>query len=218
MPTRTTISASCCGRKASVVEAEAAYRAAIRARPDHSDAFTNLGILLNGSEADAGSGRLLLQGHHLQAEAPRSSTAAGAGALHPRRGRRGGAGLRRMARGGAGQSHRPAHDRGVLGPRCSGTGIGRLHRTDVRQFRRQLRGQARQAVVPRPGAGRGDAGGRGRRSRRRPSTCSMPDAAPGCADRSSRRTRAGWWESTCPRACWRRRRPSRSTTSWSSVN
>ena len=34
--------------------------------------------------------------------------------------------------------------------------------------------------------------------------CSTPDAVPGCADRSSRRTRAGWWASTCPRACWRR--------------
>src|SRR6185312_30612 len=31
-----------------VVESEAAYRAAIRVDPNHSDAYTNLGILLNG--------------------------------------------------------------------------------------------------------------------------------------------------------------------------
>ena len=59
--------------------------------PDHSDAYTNLGILLNGQKRTQRSGRLLLQGHHVQAEAPRSPATAGAGALHPRRGGRGGA-------------------------------------------------------------------------------------------------------------------------------
>ena len=103
-----------------------------------------------------------------------------------------------MARGGAGQSDRPAHARGVLRARRSGAGIRRFHRDDLRQFRRQLRFQARQAAVPRPGAGRGDAGGSESR-RRRASTCSMPDAAPGCAARSSRRMRGGWSGSICRR-------------------
>ena len=31
-----------------MVEAEAAYRAAIRIDPDHADAYNNLGVLLNG--------------------------------------------------------------------------------------------------------------------------------------------------------------------------
>ena len=45
-----------------------------------------------------------------------------------------------------------------------------------------------------------DAGALGCRARRRASTCSMPAVAPGCADRSSRRTRGAWWGSTCPQA------------------
>ncbi len=49
-------------------------------------------------EAAARSGRLLLEGHHAQAEASRSPETAGAGALHARRGRQGGGDLRRMAR------------------------------------------------------------------------------------------------------------------------
>ena len=36
--------------KGRVVEAEAAYRAAIRIDPDHSDAYNNLGVLLNGEK------------------------------------------------------------------------------------------------------------------------------------------------------------------------
>ena len=36
--------------KGKVVEAEAAYRAAIRVDPDHSDAYNNLGVLLNGQK------------------------------------------------------------------------------------------------------------------------------------------------------------------------
>ena len=97
-----------------------------------------------------------------------------------------------------------AHAGGVLRSRRAGTGVGRVRREDLRQLRRQLRRQARQAAVPRPGAGRGDAGGLGRRGVEEPrrARCRMRHRA--CADRSSRRMRAGWWASTCPRACWLR--------------
>ena len=80
-------------------------------------------------EADARSGRLLLQGHHAQAETSRSPPAARAGALCPRRSGRSRRHLRGVAQGGAGPSHRAAHDRGVLRPRRSGAGVGRVHRT-----------------------------------------------------------------------------------------
>ena len=46
--TPTAISACCCGRPGSRSDAEAAYRTAIRLNPEHIDAYTNLGILLNG--------------------------------------------------------------------------------------------------------------------------------------------------------------------------
>ena len=96
----------------------------------------------------------------------------------------------------------PAHARGVLRPRCPAAGLGRVHRTDVRQFRRQLRFQARQAVVPRARRWSRRCWRTRMPRRRRASTCSMPAAAPGCAGRSSRRMRGGWWASICPRACW----------------
>ena len=166
-------------------------------------------------EADARSGRLLLQGDHAQAEAPGSAATAGAGALHARRGRQGGGHLRRVARRGAGPSDRAAHARGLLGPRCPAARVGRVRRADLRQFRRQLRLQAGEAVVPRAGAGRGDAGGLGRRGVEEPRRARRRLRHRACADRWSRRTRAGWWASTCPRACWRRRRRRTSTTNWS---
>ena len=71
-----------------LVEAEAAYRAAIRVESRPLGRVHQPGHPAERPEADARSGRLLLQGHHVQAEAPRSSETAGAGALHARRGRR----------------------------------------------------------------------------------------------------------------------------------
>ena len=70
-----------------LVEAEAAYRAAIRVSPEHSDAYTNLGILLNGQKRTHEAVVCFCKVITLQAEAPRSPATAGAGALHPRRGR-----------------------------------------------------------------------------------------------------------------------------------
>ena len=108
-PTRTTISASLLRAQGKPVEAEAAYRAAIRVESRPLGRVHQPGHPAERPEADARSGRLLLQGHHAQAEAPRGAETAGAGALHARRGRQGGGDLRGMAQGGAGPSDRPAH-------------------------------------------------------------------------------------------------------------
>ena len=70
--------------KDEVVEAEAAYRAAIRIDPEHSDAYTQPRRPAERPEAVARSGRLLLESHHVEAEASRSPQTAGDGALHAR--------------------------------------------------------------------------------------------------------------------------------------
>ena len=65
----------------------------------------------------------------------------------------------------------------------------------------------------------GDARGRGRGARRRaPSTCSMPDVAPGSAVHSSHRTHGAWSESTCPKGCSLGRARGTSMTSWSDAS
>ena len=115
-------------------------------------------------EAYRGSRGLLLQGDHAAAEASRSAQAAGAGALHPGRDRRGGRDLRGMARGRAGRSDRAAHAGGLHGPGRARTRLEWFRRGDLRQLRRELRSEAREAVVSRAGAGRGDAGGCGPRA------------------------------------------------------
>ena len=79
--------------------------------------------------AHRGSRGVLLQGDHAAPEAPRSAQAAGAGALHAGRDRRGGDHLRGVARGRAGGSDRAAH-------------AGRVHRSRrararVERFRRR---------------------------------------------------------------------------------
>ena len=184
------------------VEAEAAYRAAIRVSPEHSDAYTNLGILLNGQKRIARSGHLLLQGHHVQAEAPGSPETAGAGALHARR-----ASTRRWAssRNGSRRS------RTIRSPcTCSRRAPGAMSRPRASDgfvektfdsFAGSFDSKLATAAVPRARAGRGGCWRIRSSRRRRASTCSMPDAAPGCAARSSRRMRDGWWGSTCRRAC-----------------
>ena len=64
------------------VEAEAAYREAIRLNPEHIDAYTNLGILLNSLKRTEEAAACYCKVITLQAEVPRSAQAAGAGALH----------------------------------------------------------------------------------------------------------------------------------------
>ncbi len=102
--------------------------------------------------------RLLLPGHHAEAEGSRGAATPGARPLHARRGRQGGRALRGVAARGAGQSHCPAHARGLFPPRHPIAGVGCIRREDVRQLRDELRLEARQAPVPGAGAGRGDAG------------------------------------------------------------
>ena len=83
--------------KGEAVEAEAAYRAAIRIDPEHSDAYHNLGVLLNGQKRSHEAAICFSKVITLQAEAPGSAPVAGARALHARRGRQGGRGLRGVA-------------------------------------------------------------------------------------------------------------------------
>ena len=137
----------------------------------------------DGVEAKRGSGRVLLQGDYAKAEAPGSPTTAGAGALHDRRDRRGGEDLRGMARRGAGRPDCAAHAGGLHRPGRSAARVGRVRRRNLRHLRRELRVEAREAVLPRSGARRGDAGRFRTRSRRRASMCSMPAAERGYAVR-----------------------------------
>ena len=188
------------------VEAEAAYRTAIRVEPEHSDAYTNLGILLNGQKRTheavvcfckvitlrpkhPEARRLLALAHCTLGEVDKAVEI-----------------FEEWLEEEPDDPDRPAHARGVLRPRRAGAGVGRVRRDDLRQLRRQLRCQAREAVVPRAGAGRGDAGGRRASSRRRASTCSMPAAAPGCAARSRAVCAPAGRRRSVGAACWRRPR------------
>ena len=119
----------------------------------------------------------------LQPEAPGGAQAAGAGALHARRGRQGGRDLRGVAGGGAGQSR----SRGTCWPRAPAATCRRARRTTTSRrsstaSRRASRRSWRSSRTARRRWWR-DAGGCGRRGRRRASTCSTPAAAPGCAAR-----------------------------------
>ena len=114
--------------------------------------------------AHRGSRGVLLQGDHAAAEISRSAQASGAGALHPGRVRQGRADLRAMAGRGAGRSDCAAHAGGMHGPGCARTRVERLRAGDLRQFRVQLRGEARDPVLSCAGARRGHAGGFGPRA------------------------------------------------------
>ena len=142
-------------------EAEAAYRTAIRLDPEHIDAYTNLGILLNGLNRTRGGGGVLLQSDHAPAEAPGSAKASGARALHAGRDRRGREDLRRMARTKSQATRLRSHAGGLHRSGRAGARVERIRRAHVRQLCRQLRSEARAAVVPRPGARGGHAGGFG---------------------------------------------------------
>ena len=175
------------------VEAEAAYRIAIRINPEHSDAYHNLGVLLNGQKRHPRGDCLLLQGHHAEARAPRGPEAAGAGALHARRGRQGRGRLRGMAARGAGRSHR-AH----MLAACSGRDVPpRASDAFVEKtfdsFAASFDSQPCPAPLPRAGARRRDAGAIGRPAiqvPRRP-RCRMRHGIVRTADRAVRAATRG---------------------------
>ena len=174
-----------------VAEAEAAYRAAIRLNPDHIDAYTNLGILLAARTArrrrcgatarsrrstpqHPAARRLLALAHCTLGEVDKAIGS-----------------LRGVARGGARQSDGPAHARRLLGRRRARAGVGRVRRRRrSTALRRASRPSWPSSTTARPRSS-GIAGDRPGSGRRRRSTSSTPAAAPGCADRSSRRTRGG---------------------------
>ena len=170
----------CCGRPAGRRRRKRRIAPPSAWIPTHIDAYTNLGILLNGLQRTEESVAVLLQGDHAAAEAPRGAAAAGARALHARRGRRR---RWRSSRSGWRRSPDDPIARHMLAA-CTGRDVpprasDAFVAADVRQLRGQLRIEARQAVVSRAGAGGGDAGGCRARRRRRASTCSTPAAAPG---------------------------------------
>ena len=201
-----------------LVEAEAAYRAAIRLNPEHSDAYNNLGVLLNSQKRsreaavcfsrvitfrpkDPEARRLLALAHCTLGEVDKAVEV-----------------FEEWLEEEPDHPDRPAHARGLLGPGCPAAGIGRVHREDLRQLRRQLRFQARQAVVPRAGAGRGDAGAIGCRGVEEPrrARCRLRHRAVRTARRPVCAAIGG------SRPVRRHARPgtgsSTSTTSWSRVS
>ena len=113
-----------CAAAGSRQRAQQSWRAAARARasrrkpkrstakrsginPEHIDAYTNLGILLNGQKRHPRGGAVLLQSDHAAAEASGGAAAARAGALRARRARQGDRAVRGVAEGGAGQCRSP---------------------------------------------------------------------------------------------------------------
>ena len=161
------------------VEAEAAYRAAIRLNPEHIDAYTNLGILLTGlkrtEEAAACYCRVItLRPKHREARKLLALA-------HCTLGEIGKAAdiLRGVARRRAGKSDCTAHAGGLHRSRCARPRIKRLYRSNLRQFRVELRIEAGKTVVSRASAHRGDAAGFRRR-----------------AIASPRRARRGMWNRT----------------------
>ena len=89
-PTRTTISASCCGRRAGRSKRKRRTATAIRSIPSTRTPTHNLGVLLNGQKRRTKRPLCFCKVITLRPKHPGSAAAAGAGALHARRGRRGG--------------------------------------------------------------------------------------------------------------------------------
>ena len=193
-------------------EAEAAYRTAIRLDPDHIDAYTNLGILLNGlnrtEEAAACYCKVItLRPKHREARRLLA--------------------LAHCTLGEIGEAVKIFDEwleeepgdpialhmlRGLHRSGCAGARIERIRRAHFRQFCRQLRIEAREAVVPRPGARGGHAGGFGSRAVEAPrrARCRLRNGALRSARGSVRAPidRA----SISPRACWLTRKRRTSTT------
>ena len=182
-------------------EAEAAYRAAIRVSPEHSDAYTNLGILLNGQKRTheavicfckvitfrpkhPEARRLLALAHCTLGDVDKAAVRIFDEwleeepdhpiALHMR----------------AACSGRDVPDRASDG----------FVETTFDSFAGSFDAKLAKLSYRAPDSWRKCSRSRKPRSRSA-STCSTRGVAPGCADRSSRRTRAGWWGSICRWAC-----------------
>ena len=181
------------------VEAEAAYRAAIRAESRALDAYTNLGILLNGQKRTQEAVVCFCKVITLRPKHPEARR------------------LLALAHCTLGEvdkavaifeewlEEEPDNPIALhMLAACSGRDVpARASDGFVEKifdsFAGQLRLEARQAAVPRARDWSRRCWRIRMSRRRRASTCSMPDAAPGCAVRSSRRTRGGWSASICPR-------------------
>ena len=130
----------------------------------------------------------------LEPEAPGGAAAAGAGALHARRGRQGGGDLRGVAAGGAGQPDRPAHAGRLLGPRRAGARVRRVSsRRSSTASPTASTPSSRSCAYRAPALVAGDAGRARASSRRSASTCSMPAAAPGLCGPLRRAVCARGW-------------------------
>jgi tetratricopeptide (TPR) repeat protein len=198
------------------VEAEAAYREAIRLNPEHIDAYTNLGILLNALKRTEEAAACYCKVITLR---PKYREARKLLALaHCTLGEIGKAAqiFEQWLAEEPGGSDCAAHAGGVHGPGCAGTRIRRLRGGDLRWFFRQLRSEARGPVLSCTGARRGHAGGMRASRLRGVSTCWMRGCGTGgCAARWSRRLRAGWSAWIFPTGCWGMPGPKPSTTRWS---
>ena len=208
MPMRTTTSACCCRAQGKPVEAEAAYRTAIALDPEHIDAYTNLGILLNGQKRTQEAVACFCKVDHAAARSTREARRLLALA-HCTLGELDKA--VEIFEDGSRRS-RTTRSRGTCWPPAPGATCRRAPRTryvetDVRQLRRAASmPSSRKLSYRAPALVAAMLADVGPRAGEDASTCSTPAAAPACAARCSRRMRARLvGRRSVGAACWRRR-------------